>query len=657
MRVPSLRERLASLLALWILVPATAPTLAGESGTVPLRTTADAYMGHVRTLASDAYEGRGTGQAGNDRAAEYIAEQMRAYGLQPAGVDGTWYQQFDVTKGKKLDKDAAALRIPGIERELKLDQDFGPFPYTAMKDATGPLAFVGYGIEAPDVEYDDYKGFDAKDKILLMLRYEPKAEDESAKFGGKSPSSHAVFSTKVGTAAKKGALAVLIVNPPGRDPVEDKITSFDGFGQRETYDIPMIHISRVLADEILAKSGQPTLAALVEQLKPGQPNRSVDLGREATVVSGVTANTVPSRNVIGLLPGETDELVVLGAHFDHLGLQERGWGATDKTPVIHNGADDNASGTSGMLEVARLLAAGPKLRRGILFMAYSGEELGLLGSRHFVDKPTVDLGRIKAMVNFDMIGRLRGRELLIYGTTTAKELPALVESAADEAGIDIRVTAALPGNSDHDSFLKKDIPVLFPFTGLHKQYHRPDDDWELIDADGAVSIIQMFASITADLASMEHGPEFQKPDRSAPDPAMAMFNQERSDTKSIYDLNHPAPGGEKDAAATPAAPADDASPPPMPKVRLGVVPSYENDDTKGMLVDSVVDGGLAKAAGVQDGDFITQIGDDKVNDVYGYMRAMSKVTPGATIQLIVDRKGTQLTLSVVTKPIDQKDRQ
>jgi len=611
--------------ALGLLPVACLSALAGEKKGATF--SADAYLEHVRTLASDEYGGRGPGQPGIEMAAEYIAGRFKEWGLKPGGVDGTYFQPFDVRGDKQLVEDKASLKLSSLDRELELHKDWRPFPFTQMEDFDGPLAFAGYGISAETHGYDDFKDFDAEGKVLLIFRYEPRSEDEEADFGGKTPSNYSLFTTKARTAASKGAKALIVVNPPRRDAEKDELYEWDGGGQ--SYRLPMVHVTREVANQLLKRAGMPDLETLQRQLDTERKPLSADLkDSTATCAIGVERAAIKTRNVIGLLEGKDapDEYIVVGGHYDHMGIS----GSGDEKR-IYNGADDNASGTSGVLELARAFAqSGERPRRSILFMTFSAEERGLLGSKHYVDHPTVPIEKIKAMVNFDMIGRLKQDKLEVWGVSTGREFHDLLQKHGADLGVKYGEPPAdnnMFGRSDHASFHRKDIPVMFPFTGLHREYHKPEDDFDLIDGEGAARLLYMFHGIIGDMADMKDGPTF-----------VSSAEEEKKEGEA------PAEADAAPARPDPRPTGDDA-PPSRPRVRLGIMPGYgESED--GLVVDSVIADGPAAKAGMKDGDKIIQIGDTPVKDMYGYMDALRDRKAGDEVKVIVLRGADKVELSV-----------
>lgn len=646
----------------------------GDTARTSAAFNADRYIEHVKFLASDALEGRRPGTPGIEEASVYIAYHFMRDGLKPAGVNSTYFQPWELHGRKQLSPEEARLEVAGVDGSFAVNSDWATMPFSKTDSVAGPLAFAGYGIEysveppksdetrdepaaskTADSEagYDDFAGFDAAGKVLMIFRYEPRAADPNAKFGGKTTSVHSLFSRKAKVAAEHGAKALLIVNPPDRDsdgdgkPDEDALYKWSEREAGATYDLPMAQITQAAAERLLRAANMPDLTTLQTRLEKDRKSLSQDLhagDKPMTVSLTPGLRTVEARNVIGLLEGTDlkDEYIVIGAHYDHLGMSSPMRGGP---PQIHNGADDNASGTSGVIELARVLSTGPRLRRSILFMTFSAEEMGLLGSDYFVKHPTVPLSQVKAMLNFDMIGRLSLDKFTISGLDTAREFPGLVEKYAKEFGIKYKpmVSSNDPffGASDHYSFFKKKIPVIFPFTGTHKQYHQPDDDWDLIDADGATRILGMFSNIAIDLANMGEGPMLTNP-------------QEREEVAARIIGESPKPAGDRAAAEgqtrAPArgdAASSDAPPARRrPRVRLGIGPSTETyaGDVKGVGVESVAEGGIAAKAGVHEGDVITKIRGHAVTDMNTYMAALDDAKDGEDFEIVVSRGGKPITL-------------
>jgi hypothetical protein len=594
------------------------------------------YREHVKFLASDELEGRRPGTPGIEAAAEYIAKHFASAGLTPGGENGTWFQTLEVYDGKQLDPAAAAFAVQNLDHSTQVGEDWTPMPFTTMEDVSGPLAFAGYGIKAELYDYNDYADFDATGKVLLIFRYEPMSEDPEAAFGGKRLTSYSEFRNKAFTAFQREAKALLIVNPPLREMGGDGLYEWDQQFSKQTYDLPLVHITPALANALLKKAGMDDLETLQRKLDTERTPLSQDLGFDIDLKLGVSEAQLKTRNVLGLLKGNgnTNETLVIGAHYDHLGRTRLQWDRRDPDEYIHNGADDNASGSAAVIELARVLAKDPPMRRNILFMTFTAEEMGLLGSKHWVSNPTIPLQDVVAMLNMDMIGRLEQGKFRVYGVPSAAEFKGLVAEAAERLELEYESPRSLSGNSDHAAFLFNRIPYLFPFTGVHKDYHRPSDDWELIDAEGATRVMQLVHDVAVAVANMESGPAFQEGDDDAPvDPEAEQMKPAAEHAKA---------GG---ATTQPAAAAEGARQ-KRPPVRFGIIPDHSAAGKPGLVVDTVIDGAPAKAAGMQDGDRIIKIAEFSVKDIYGYMFALKKFNVGDKLDVVVVRDGKEVTLHV-----------
>ena len=572
-----------------------------------------AFLEHVRYLASDELEGRGLGSRGIDLAAEYIAAQFKAAGLKPGGDDGTYFQWFEATLRRDLSPDTRLefAGVAGLESP-KLGADFVPMSFSGAGDFAGPVVFAGYGISAAEFNYDDYRDLEVKGKVLLVLRFEPHDENPEAKFGGGVYSQHSYHNTKVALAKAKGAAALLVVAPPLHRTEPDNLADFAAGNTRENYGLPCLQISQELADKLLAAGGLGSLESLQKQLDEKRQCLSAEL-KEVTARGEVKITRVraPARNVVGIVDGaaeQASEYVVIGAHYDHLGKaryslprsdQER----ADQTPHIHNGADDNASGTAGLIELARRFASADPPKRSVVFAAFSGEESGLLGSEHFAGHPPVPLSEVAAMLNLDMIGSLQNDQLTVFGIGTGQEFEDLLGRLAGSCGLRIKGDQAGIGPSDHTPFYAAGVPVLHFFTGSHDRYHRPEDDTPYVNAEGGAKVTGLVCAVAAELAAAERRPTYQKVEQ----PPVAR-------------------GGLK--------------------VRMGVMPSYADDDEPGMRITGVSGGGPAEKAGLLAGDRILMIGPATVNNVYDYMGALSRYNPGDVVDLTVRRDGRDLRVPV-----------
>lgn len=571
------------------------PVPATRSGII----SAEKYLSHITVLAHDSLEGRGTGSHGIDIAAGYIAGQFAAAGLEPGGVDGTFFQTFVVRKTATLSNESK-LTVEGIDDAPELRDDFIPFGFSARGAFEGDVVFLGYGISAPEHDHDDYANVETDGKIALMLRREPSGWSEQGH------TTHASFESKIKRAEQAGATAVLIVN---QDPGEDGIDALMRFRSRgDVYGLPTMHVTRELADRLLSAGGLSTIADLQKRLDDSSECVSATL--DSVGIAGTVAydsEEMIGRNVIGLLPGtgpHANEYVVIGGHYDHLGI---------RGDRIYNGADDNASGTAGVIELARVFAHTPKRDRSILFMAYSGEEMGLLGSKHYANNPTVPIEAISVMVNMDMIGRWTPHEhanmLAIQGLGTGNAFKEIVSRRTEEHEIEYIPDESARGPSDHASFYGVGIPSLFFFTGVHDDYHQPGDDTEKVNAEGAVAIASLIFDIASDLVNLSPPIQFA----------------EVSERANIF----------RGAA------------PQRQGVVMGIMPAQDDDsDLPGWKVERVFPGTGAANAGMKDGDRIIGIDGNTVGGMRDYFDVVSDKNPGDHIAVKVRRGKEELTLDV-----------
>jgi hypothetical protein len=593
-------SRTKTLLALGVLAAAL-PTSAAPQPTLAGRLSYDVHF-----LAAPVLEGRYTGSEGAKVAAQFVADRFRALGLQPAGDGGTFFQHFSfIARAHPGPANALTFELPGGERVARPDEEFRPLPFSTSGSATGEVVFAGYGIRAPDLAYDDYAGLDVKGKVVLVLRFSPEGDDPASKF-----QPHMALRRKAAEARELGAAALLVATGPvgGQDSAPVKI-SFDATFADSG--LPVLGISTPLAEALFAGHGF-SLAELQQRMNERKEPASRPLGVQARLTADVRQERADALNVLAVLPGRdpalAKQIVVVGAHYDHLGYGGEGSGSLEPSVhAVHPGADDNASGTAGMLEIARRMAAAPPART-VLFAAFSGEEEGLLGSAHFVQHPTVPRGDIAAMVNLDMIGRAKaGPALTIGGYGTAAQWPGLVEKLNANHHLKLSTSKGGFGASDHSSFYAADIPVLFLFTGAHADYHKPSDTADRLDYPRMSEVVGFAADLARRLADLPERPTFQK----------------------VADEG----GGERRAF----------------KVRTGVIPEFGYDGP-GLKLSGVSGGSPADKAGLKAGDVVVRFGTREIRNIYDYMYALGDHTAGETVVLVVRRGGETLELPVTLAP-------
>ena len=470
------------------------------------------YLEHIKVLASEQMKGRGNDGPELQQAARYVAGQFRACGLEP--VNGSYFQTFRATTGTSVGpNNRLTARFPDTTKSYKSGKNFVPLGISDPGTVSGELVFAGYGITAAEYRYDDYAHLDVKGKIVLVLRHEPQEGDDKSVFKGREFTSHAGIVQKAINARLHGAVALLLVNDPNRHPGDkDPLLKVGQLMGPEHLGLLALQVKRKVADELLA-TARRSLKAVQEAIDNDLSNHSVALPVRLELTVEVTRRTRELENVVGILPGNdpalADEALVIGAHYDHLGLGRRNSLARNKVGQIHYGADDNASGTAGLLELACDLAGrAGQLPRRILFLAFAAEELGLLGSGYYTRNPLVPTDGMVAMINLDMIGRPQDRKIYVGGVGTAQEFRALVEEENKAVGLKLQYSLGGYGASDHSSFTARQVPVLFFFSGLHSDYHKPSDTWEKINAPDAADVLRLVRRVALRLDAKPQRPLF-----------------------------------------------------------------------------------------------------------------------------------------------------
>lgn len=578
--------------------------------------TAARLKSDLSFLASDELAGRDVGSPGITRAGDFVAERFASLGLQTDLFDGTPFQEFTIPGPAALgpgENNRLVFSSQDGESQItgELGQDFMSLSLGSNGTFSGEVAFVGYGISAPELDYDDYAGLDVQGKVVIALRKEPQQNQADSVFDGLDNSQYAYFTAKELNAALHGVAALILVNDAATAEESDEIMDATSAGSAGSErQVPTLFVKRAILDPVLKQATGKTLAELEMAIDK-------DLTPQSQLLSGITAegetliedSKIPARNVLGLLPGSgslADEYVVVGAHYDHVGMGGQG-SLAPGTIEVHNGADDNASGTTTLMEVARRMAADQsENRRSLVFMAFSAEEKGLLGSKYYVRHPRFPLEDTVAMINMDMVGRLRDNRLTIFGTGTATGFDALVERLNEESQFVLEKQAAGFGPSDHSSFYEQDIPVFHFFTGLHNQYHRPSDDIDTVNYDGMARIAGMITATVREIATAAEAPEHVK-------------------ISSFADVGR--------------------SRPRPTRAVLGIQLDLDGA-TSGAGVSSVQTDSPADKAGLQDGDVIIQIDEEPIGSVRDLRRILGNKQPGDTIKVRVTRGAEEMELTV-----------
>jgi Tol biopolymer transport system component len=559
----------------------------------------------IRTLAAPKMEGRGLGTNGIKLAADYIESRVRALGLQPA-FGKSYRQPFPVKTGVALGKNN---HLDGVAAD-----DWAPLGFSSSGAFSGPVAFVGYGINAPPIGYDDFAGIDLKGKVAFMLRYEPQEKDDASPFDGRKPSRWSAMRYKVLQARERGAVAVIFATGTVQDDGKDKVPPLTNDGPESPAGIPVLQVKASLAEKWVGDpstgSGQ-SIAKFQNDVDRDLQPRSRVLAMTLTGATDVVPTNAEGENIAGMLPGKgalANEIVVLGAHYDHLGYGGEG-SLKPNVKAIHPGADDNASGTAGVLSAAALVRDALKnvaSHRTVVFVLFSGEERGIAGSGYLVQHPPFAMDHVVGMVNLDMVGALREDKVMAFGTDSAPEWHALVDSSAAGSNLKLTESGDGYGPSDQTSFYAMKVPVLHFFTGAHERYHTPEDVADAVNFAGEERIVAVVAKVVAGVARGETTPHYARA-QSAP----AMQGDSRG--YGAY---------------------------------LGTVPDYSAMDatTGGVLLSDVRPGSPAEKGGIKGGDRIVDIGGTRIENLYDMTFALQDHKPGDTVDIIVIRGGQRTTL-------------
>ena len=556
--------------------------------------------GHITYLASEELKGRYPGTPEDRQAEAYIAGEFRKEGLQL--YDGTGLQYFEVVQEIEPGPDN---HFRWDTQSLQLGTDYAPFAFSHSGTVRAGVVFAGYGfqIDNEELHWDDYASLDVAGKWVLILRGVPGEQESSSPYINYSEDRG-----KALLASDLGASGVIFVSGNSFDPDDQLVTLT---GRQAPVSIPVVQLSRTAADQLMAAAGQNSLSALESLLTESQHPASFATGIEADAEVDLQPKEMETANVIATLqgshPGLKNEYVVIGAHFDHLGMG--GPVSSSRTPdtvAVHHGADDNASGVAGVLEASEWLNAHVPAR-SLLFATFGAEEMGIIGSKYLVENSPINVDSIQVMINMDMIGRLNeDRQLQIGGVGTSPGLKSLVESINSNYGFKLKFASEGYGPSDHAAFYAMDVPVLYFTTGAHSDYHTPEDKASAINLEGTREVIAFVSEVAAALANQhdriaftEAGPKVQ------------------GSSRSRY-------GG----------------------ITLGLMPDMTYDGDEGMPVMFVTEGRPAAIGGIQKGDIIVAIEGKKVGNVYDYMSRLEPLKEGMSIVVRVKRDNDLLDLVV-----------
>ncbi|MHB9000091.1 MAG: M20/M25/M40 family metallo-hydrolase [Thermoanaerobaculia bacterium] len=602
-------RKLILLLALLLSVAA----FAAEPATTPaLSPEAARYKADIEVLASDAMEGRGLNTAGIEKAAAWIEARMQKIGLAPA-FGKSYRQPVKIKTGVTL--------LDGNRVEGLAEGDWTPLGFSSPGDFAGEIAFVGYGIESEPLKFRELEGVDLKGKVALMLRYEPQERDEKSVFDGRKPSRWSAVRYRVHQAKQRGAVAVVFVTGPLQDEGKDKLPVLRNDGPESPAGLPVIQVKTSVAQKWLTAAGIDLKKFQEDVDKDLTPRSVASTGVKASGKIALEASYADTANVAGIIPGKgalAKEYVVLGAHYDHLGMGgERSM--KPNVPGVHNGADDNASGSVAVLHAAETLVkqlARSKNHRSIVVALFSGEEVGLAGSAHFVANSPVPANKIVAMLNLDMVGTLRENALAALGADSGDQWKEAIEASGKAVGLKVTAGGDGYGPSDQTSFYAAQIPVVHFFTGTTDTYHTSDDDAERINFEGGARVSALTAHLANEIAAGRVTPKYTR------------------------------------VAATPSEQGDSRG----YGAYLGTVPDYTAmaETSGGVLISDVRAGGPADLAGIKGGDRLVELAGTKIENLYDMTFALQDNKPGETVDVVILRGGERVKLRATLG--ERKDR-
>lgn len=585
---------------------------------------ADQTRADVYWLADDAREGRLPGTPGNEQAARYVADRFAALGLKPAPGMRSYRQPFEAP-GPRAAGPKTALSIGG--RPLTLDTDFRPIGFSKSGGFEGSAAFIGYGITNAAKGYDDFAGVDVKGRIALAMRFEPHGRDGKSAFTGGEPSAAAPVNAKARAAKAAGAVALLLVMPPahhGQAPPLIPLAAAPYYGETE---IPVVTVTAAVAESLL---GAP-LAEVQQQIDSSLRPQSRVLDVRVRGVVDLQTRPIPTANVMAVLPGTgptKDEYLVVGAHYDHIGHGLFG-SLLPGSGRIHNGADDNASGTAAVLSLAQRLKMQP-LRRSVLFVTFSAEESGLIGSNYLVKHLPVPAAKVVAMINLDMVGRVRNDLLFVGGGGTRPGFRRMLQRADQDSPLQLKsIGEGGFGPSDHQAFAMAKVPVLFFFSGTHAQYHHPDDDAQLINYTGLDQVCRLMIDVMRQIDAAGREAYVSKYDSAD------FFRNPHATTRPT---TGPATGPSTQAAQNTSG---------MGNASLGVVPDYGSDlSTGGVRISGARPNSAAEQAGLREGDILVGFDGKPINNLYDLSDCLKQSSPGDTVEIAYERGGQRTTVRV-----------
>lgn len=558
---------------------------------------------HIKYLASDKLEGRFPGSIGGNLAMEYIIKEFKTYGLTPVN-DNDYIQTVEMVTDLTLGNDNSFEFIKNGENEtLNVEKDWMPSGFSSNGKMSGELVFLGYGISAPDLNYDDYKGIDVSGKIIVILTSSPTSTSTNNTF-----SAYENTFIKISKAKDNKAAGIILVSGMETEDLLPKLTYSLA---RQSSGIPIAKVKRSFIEKMFSDIELDFAKVQKDIINNKKPN-SFTIGKWSVKANiNIQQVKVKTGNVLGFIEGKDPELkkevIVIGAHYDHLG-----WGGENslyegKDKKIHYGADDNASGTTGVLELAQIFSANKNnLKRSILFICFTGEEEGLIGSAFFTNSSLFGKFNVVTMINMDMIGRMNSNKLIINGTGTSPNWVNELDDLNKNYSFTMSYIPDGYGPSDQSSFYSKNIPVLFFFTGIHTDYHKPSDTYDKINTEGQEKVTKFIYDLTYRIDTAYRKPEFSK---------VVESNEKKKETGPV-------------------------------KVYVGTIPDFSSSE-EGYKISGVKEGSPAEKSGIIAGDLMIKFGNKDIKNIYDYTAALGEHKPGEEVEVAVKRNGEVLTFSIV----------
>jgi hypothetical protein len=558
---------------------------------------------HIKYLASDKLEGRYPGTIGGNLAMDYISKEFKTYGLTPFG-DSSYIQPVEMITDLRLGNgNKLELIKEGESINYEVEKDWIPLSFTSNGNMNGELVFIGYGITAPDLNYDDYKGIDVTGKIVVIITNSPTSTSTNNTFF-----QYESLYKKISKARDNKAAGIIVVTDKYTEDILPKLIY--SLASRSS-GIPIVKLRREYIENIFSD--------LRKDFEKIQEKINDKHNPESFVLSGwsVKANInveqvkAKTGNVLGYIEGNDpilkNEVIVIGAHYDHLG-----WGGENslyegKNKKIHYGADDNASGTTGVLEVAQKLSSNKELlKRSILLICFTGEEEGLIGSSYFTNSSIFSKLNIVTMINMDMIGRMEDNKLIINGTGTSSTWVKELDEINNNYNFTMSYIPDGFGPSDQSSFYSKNIPVLFFFTGLHPDYHKPSDTYDRINSEGEEKVTKFVYDLSLNIDTAVKKPDFTK---------VVESTEKRRETGPV-------------------------------KVYVGTIPDFSSNE-EGYKISGVKEGSPADKGGMKAGDLMIKFGGKEIKNIYDYTAALGEHKPGEEVEVLVKRNNDTLTVKVI----------